>query len=63
MKVDRVGDKKNPGHPKLIPIKNDDHELWFKQDDSFEQPFIVIRGKILMKTESFPDTDRGLALF
>jgi len=36
MKVDRVGDKKNPGHPKLIPIEKDDHELWFKQDDSFE---------------------------
>ena len=39
--------RKNPEKAmKPYLIKKDKYDLWFKQDDTFEQPFISIQCKI-----------------
>jgi secreted Zn-dependent insulinase-like peptidase len=43
IKLERV-DKDKPGNPTLID--EDRFELWHKQDDSFEQPFVFMQAKI-----------------
>ena len=52
-------DPDTPGIPVMI-AQNDSHELWFKQDDSFDQPFVVIHGKIITNDCNFPLTTESM---
>lgn len=38
--------QRDPANPVIIS-KSDNFEVWFKQDDTFEQPFVIIEGKVL----------------
>ena len=44
-------------------LTKDGHDLWYKRDDTYEQPLILINGRILMKTDEFPKTVMGSVKF
>ena len=48
MKLDRENAKP------VIISKSDNFEVWYKQDDSFEQPFVFIEGKVMTNDCDFP---------
>lgn len=49
-----------PGIPKLI--ENDKYALWFKQDDTFDQPIVKMICKIYTNDGGYPQTLRHLVL-
>lgn len=50
-------DADKPGVPRKIKIGNNENfELWFKQDDTFEQPFVWINMKIKTIDGGYPYT-------
>ena len=51
MKAERVN-QELPALPKLI--QRPQYDLWFKQDDTFEQPLIKINCKIYTNSSNFP---------
>lgn len=52
MKIKREEGSK-PGIPEKISTENN-FEIWFKQDDSFDQPFVSIEGEIQTGDCGFP---------
>lgn len=59
LKVDRINPDK-PGVPKLI--SEDNLHLWFKQDDTFDQPFVLLIGKIYTNDSGYPLTTKSIVL-
>jgi len=52
-----------PGIPELISKEEDKSlQIWYKQDDSFEQPFIYVNMRILTKDCGFPTDPKALIL-
>jgi secreted Zn-dependent insulinase-like peptidase len=55
MKLERQNPEK-ASKPELLELdpQHKQHQLFFKQDDSFDQPFIIIHGKIFLYDSDFP---------
>ena len=61
MKVEQTGEE--PGKPKMIKGGNpNESEVWFKQDDSFDQPYVWAKVSLLCNDVNFPE-NRALKAF
>jgi len=56
MKKARVDESKG-AIPELVTTSTDPYEVWFKQDDTFDQPLISIKAKIVTNDGNFPQTN------
>ena len=51
---------KSKPKPMKVPFSNPDMDLFFKQDDTFDQPKVEIRCKIMCSDCDFPSTTESL---